>query len=362
MVWSSLPLIPSTRSALVALLIVSATVSLCGCAKLAYYGQAVSGQWQLLQSRRAVEDVLSDADTSPKLRQRLQIAWALRDFASTELALPDNGSYRDYADLQRAFVVRNVFVTPPLSLEPHQWCFPLVGCVTYRGYFNADAAERFAKTLRDQGNDVYVANVPAYSTLGWFDDPLLNTFVYWPIGRLAELMFHELAHQRLFIPNDTIFNESFATAVGRLGAQLWLVRHGTQADRENYELQQHRRETFLKLVLSTRDVLAELYNSSASNADKQAGKYRELRQLKARYQALKQTVWNGYAGYDAWFNEDLNNAKLAALGAYTDYEPAFRKLFEQSRGDFSTFYRAAEALGGLPPEVREQRLQALLAS
>jgi len=352
----------SVKQSLLALLMVIATISLYGCANLAYYGQAVSGQWQLLQSRRPVPDILADSDTPLELKQRLQIAWKIRDFASTKLALPDNGSYRNYADLQRAYVVRNVFATPPLSLDSRQWCFPLVGCVTYRGYFNADSAERFAKTLRAQGDDVYVANVPAYSTLGWFDDPLLNTFVHWPIGRLAELIFHELAHQQLFIPNDTVFNESFATAVGRLGAQLWLACHGTAADRENYARHQRRRETFLSLVLSTRDALTEIYTSSASDADKQIGKRRLLSELKTHYRKLKQAAWNGYAGYDAWFDEDLNNAKLAALGAYTDYEPAFRKLFEQSESDFSAFYDAAQALGALPPEVREQQLQALLRS
>ncbi|NJN46034.1 MAG: aminopeptidase, partial [Candidatus Competibacteraceae bacterium] len=218
-----------------------ATLTMSGCANLGYYGQAISGQWQLLQSRRPVQDILADSNTPLEVKHRLQVAWSIREFASTELALPDNGSYRNYADLQRAYVVRNVFATPPLSLQPRQWCFPLIGCVSYRGYFNADTAEQFAEILRAQGDDVYIANVPAYSTLGWFDDPLLNTFVHWPVGRLAELIFHELAHHRLFISNDTIFNESFATAVGRLGAQQWLARYGTSTEREDYERQQRRR-------------------------------------------------------------------------------------------------------------------------
>lgn len=332
---------------------------LAGCTELGYYGQAVSGQWQLLSLRRPLDELLADPTTAPALQQRLASARRLREFASRELALPDNGSYRSYADLGRPFVVWNVFATPELSLQPQEWCFPVVGCVSYRGYFEQTAAKRLAEELRVQGYDVFVGGVPAFSTLGWFDDPLLNTFVYWPTGRLAELVFHELAHQRLYVAGDTDFNESFATFVGEQGAQLWLARHGTPEERRAYEDFRRYREAFVDLVLRTKEELTELYASAQDVAAKRAGKQRLLAELQSRYHDLKQG-WNGYAGYDAWFDQDLNNARLAALSTYTRFVPAFAALFEQRGEEFPAFYRAVEALAELPPEAREDRLLALL--
>jgi predicted aminopeptidase len=333
---------------------------LIGCADLAYYRQAVSGQWQLLTLRRPLAEVLADPAIPTALQQRLKIAHALRDFASTELALPDNGSYRSYVDLQRPYLIENVFAAPELSLALRQWCFPVVGCVSYRGYFDTAAARQLAQVLRTEGADVYLAEIPAYSTLGWFDDPLLNTFVYWPTGQLAELMFHELAHQRLYIPGDSAFNESFASAVGSLGTRLWLAHHGIPAEQEAYTTFTRRRQEFLSLVTATRDELARLYASTQRDEVKRAGKQRLLTDLQDRYQTLKR-AWGGYTGYDRWFNGDLNNAKLAALNTYTCYVPAFEVLFERHGGDFAAFYKAAEALGKLPPAQRKMRLQALLA-
>jgi len=341
------------------LLLAGLVLSLSGCTEMAYYAQAVSGQRQLLSLRRPLDTVLADPATPSPLRLRLETAQALRDFASSELALPDNRSYRSYADLQRPYVVWNVFATPELSLELRQWCFPLVGCVSYRGYFNAAAAQRLANNLRAQGDDVYLGGVPAYSTLGWFDDPLLNTFVHWPIGRLAELVFHELAHQRLFIPNDTVFNESFATTVGQLGTRLWLTRHGTPEEQDAYEQYLQHYENFLVLVSTARDELARLYASNQPDEVKREAKRHLLTGLQARYQALR-AQGEGLVEYEHWLAEDLNNAKLAALNTYTHYVPAFEVLFEQSGRDFAAFYRAVEALGGLAPQVREARLQALL--
>ncbi len=224
-----------THYRLLALLLLPVGWVLSGCSNLAYYSQAIAGHWQLLHQRRPVDEVLADPATPPVLRQRLETARRLRDFASTELALPDNGSYRSYADLQRPYVVMNVFAAPELSLQLREWCFLVVGCVYYRGYFDADTARQFAATLHARGDDVYLAGIPAYSTLSWFDDPLLNTFVNWPTARLAELMFHELAHQRLFVAGDTDFNEAFATAVGHLGTRHWLARYGTPDEREAYD-------------------------------------------------------------------------------------------------------------------------------
>ena len=331
---------------------------LAGCAELAYYRQAAAGQWALWQASQPVPDVLHNLATPEALGQRLATAQAIRAFASAELALPDYGSYQHYANLQRPWVVKNVFAAPELSLEPRQWCFLIVGCLSYRGYFDPEAAQELAEALRADGDDVYVADISAYSTLGWFDDPLLNTFIHWPEGRLAELLFHELAHQRLYVANDTAFNEAYATAVGRLGAERWLERQGTAAGRAEYAADVQRREHFLQLTTETREQLAALYTDSRSATEKRVGKQRILAELYERYQALKQS-WGGYAAYDRWFAQDLNNAKLAGVSTYHRQVPAFLALFEQEGRNFAAFHRAAEAVGQLPPVERETRLQSL---
>lgn len=280
---------PRTRRSILWTLAVGTgfALGLSGCAELAYYRQAAVGQWALFQARRPVAAVLAEPAISAELRQRLETAQALRAFASAELVLPDNDSYRSYADLGRPWVVKNVFAAPELSLEPRRWCFLVVGCLSYRGYFEAGAAQGLAEALRAGGDDVYVADISAYSTLGWFDDPLLNTFIGWPVGRLAELMFHELAHQRLYVADDTAFNEAFATAMGRLGAERWLERHGTPREREEYAADVRRREQFLALVANAREQLLAVYASSRDEAAKRADKQRILTQLRERYQALK---------------------------------------------------------------------------
>ncbi len=340
------------------LLTLSLTLTLSGCADLAYYRQAAAGQWALWQARQPVAGVAADPETPAALRERLETAQAIRAFASAELSLPDNGSYQHYADLQRPWVVKNVFAAPELSLEPRQWCFPVAGCLSYRGYFDSAAAQQFADTLQAGGDDVYVADISAYSTLGWFDDPLLNTFIHWPDGRLAELIFHELAHQRLYVADDTAFNEAYATAVGQLGAARWLERRGGAGAQEEYAADVQRREQFLQLTADAREALAALYAFPWSEAEKRSGKRRILAELQERYQAFRQG-WDGYAGYDRWFAQDLNNAKLAGVSTYHRQVPAFLALFERGGRDFATFHRAVEAIGRLPPTAREARLQEL---
>lgn len=328
---------------------------LVGCSDLAYYRQAAAGQWELLQARQPIVEWLADPATVAELRQHLATAQTLRAFASSKLALPDNGSYQTYADIQRPWVVKNVFAAPELSLEPRHWCFLLIGCLSYRGYFNAAAAEQLAGELRATGDDVYVADIPAYSTLGWFDDPLLNTFIQWPTARLAELLFHELAHQRLYIADDSAFNEAFATAVGRLGTEHWLAEYGTNREREDYVVDLRRREQFLHLAAATRERLITVYAGTGDDAGKRAEKQRILAELRDRYQEVKQE-WGGYSGYDRWFAQDLNNAKLAGVSTYYRLAPAFMALFEQQGQDFAAFYQAAEAIGRLPPPERKARL------
>ena len=336
-------------------------LTLSACAEVAYYGQAANGHWQVLRLRRPLDQVLADPNTPLQLQQRLQTARAMRNFASTHLKLPDNGSYRSYADLGRRYVVQNIFAAPELSLEPRRWCFLLLGCVNYRGYFDTAAAQQLAQQLRAQGDDVYLAQIPAYSTLGWFDDPLLNTFIGWHSGRLAELLFHELTHQQLYIADDTTFNESFATTVGRLGARLWLNHHGSAQEQAIYERYLCHRQSFLALAIATKEELARLYASERSEETKRQSKHQILENFRVRYRNIKQQQWKGYSGYDDWFARDLNNAKLAALNTYTQLEPAFQVLFQQSGKDFSAFYQQVEALSELPRQTREVRLQALLA-
>lgn len=332
-----------------------------GCADLGYYRQAVAGQWELLQARQPVAELLNDPTIPTDLRQQLATAQTLRAFASRELDLPDNGSYRSYVDLHRPFVVKNVFAAPELRLKPHQWCFWFIGCLSYRGYFDADAAQQLAEQLRASGDDVYVADIPAYSTLGWFDDPLLNTFIQWPRARVAELMFHELAHQKLFIADDSAFNEAYATAVGRLGTERWLARYGTAREQEGYQDDYRRRQDFLQLLTATRTQLAAVYDSTDDDDTKRAAKKRIFAELRDRYRRMKQD-WGGYAGYDRWFEQDLNNAKLAGHSTYYRLVPAFLALYEREGQDFAAFHRAAAALGQRPAAEREAQLQALSAS
>ena len=333
---------------------------LTSCADMAYYQQAMGGHLALLRATRPVTDVLADPLTAPPLRRRLQQAQALRAFASAELALPDNDSYRHYADLGRPYAVQNVFAAPALSLEPRRWCYWAVGCLSYRGYFDAEAAHELAAQLRVAGDDVYVTDIPAYSTLGWLDDPLLNTFPQWPVGRLAELLFHELAHQRLYIANDTAFNEAFATAMGRLGAERWLKRHATAGEQAEYQADCQRRADFLRLTGAARAHLQAVYQSHQTDTIKHTEKQAIFTALREDYQQLKQR-WGGYAGYDRWFAQDLNNAKLAGNSTYHRWVPAFVALYRQQDQDFPAFYRAVEALGRLSAPERLARLVALSA-
>ncbi len=326
-----------------------------GCASPVYYFHAVSGQLEILNKRRPVQEVLNDPATTPRTRQQLELVLRLRDFASQELRLPDNRSYRSYADLERPFVIWNVFATPELSLEPKQWCFVFAGCVSYRGYFAREKAGDFAAGLKRDGYDVYVGGVPAYSTLGWFNDPLLNTFIHRSEADLAGLLFHELAHQVLYVGGDTAFNESFATVVELEGVRRWFDRHGTPQQAETYRRKFQRRGRFTALVLKHKLRLAEIYASNSSEAEKRSAKARIFKELRSDYAALKKN-WGGFADYDKWFTPDLNNAHLAAIGLYHRHVAVFQKLLAQHRGDLMAFYRSVKELANLPRTEREALL------
>ena len=330
---------------------------LSGCASPLYYAQAVQGQMEILTKRRPVEEVLADPATSPEMRRQLELVRRLRDFVSRELQLPDNRSYRTYADLERPFVVWDVFATPELSLEPKQWCFLIAGCVPYRGYFARDKAEQFAAGLKQKGYDVYVGGVPAYSTLGWFDDPLLNTFIHRSEAELAGLLFHELAHQKIYVSGDSAFNESFATVIELEGVKRWFQQSGNTKEAEAYRQKIQRREEFTALVLKHRAHLKETYASTLIDAEKRMAKARVFEELRNDYAKLK-TIWNGYSAFDNWFNQDLNNAHLAAIGLYSQYVAAFQALLAHHGGDLAAFYREVERLAQLPSHERTVVLQA----
>jgi len=333
-----------------------------GCSDLDYYRQSVRGHLDLMSRAKPVDDWLAQGDTQPTLKQRLDLSRQMRDFSVQVLKLPDNPSYRAYADLQRAAAVWNVVAAPPLSLNLKTWCYPVTGCVGYRGYFDRAEADAFAAALRAEGYDVSVYGVPAYSTLGWSNwiggDPLLNTFVNRSEGELARLIFHELAHQKLYVADDTMFNESFATAVERIGTRLWLEQQGSDAVRTQYREGQQRRQDFRELTARWRDQLEGLYASDRSDEAKLAAKSELLAQLRADYVQTKQQRWGGFAGYDPWFAH-VNNASLGVLAAYTELAGDFERLFVQQGNDFERFYARVAEIGALPKAQRHATLRAV---
>lgn len=339
---------------LIALLTVSA------CANLSYYAQSFTGQWEVLSKRRAIERLLQAPDTPAPLKARLAEVLAIRQFAVQTLHLPDNASYQSYADLNRPYVVWNVVATPPFALQPLHWCFPFAGCLSYRGYFDKRRAQAFAQDLTRRGDDVAVLGVPAYSTLGWFDDPVLNTVISWPERRLAGLIFHELAHQKLYVRDDSTFNESFAVTVEDAGVRRWLEQRHDTAALQQYHLEKQRQAGFLALIQRTRAELARIYATPLSIADRRRAKAQAFATLQSRYQQLRR-AWGGYAGYDRWFARPLNNADIAALQTYHADVPALQALLARQRGDLDAFYAAARRVGLLSPAARTAALQALAA-
>ncbi len=329
-----------------------------GCATLGYYVHSVNGHLQLMSMRTPVDRIIADEQTSDELRQRLKKALAIREFAQRELDLPDNGSYRSYVDLDRPYVSWIVIAAPELSLKAETWCFPVIGCVAYRGYFREADAHRFATDLATEGYDVVVNGAQAYSTLGWFDDPLLNTMIHQPEYRLAGLIFHELAHQRVYVKSDSAFNEAYAVVVERAGVLRWLDQAGDPELSARYARDQQRRADFLELIGGARRSLEELYASELGDDAKRAGKAAIFDRLRADYSALKQR-WEGYAGYDRWFDSDLNNAKLALVATYNAYVPALEKLLSREGGNLVSFNKACERLARMSSEDRRGALERL---
>jgi predicted aminopeptidase len=290
---------------------------LTGCDTVAYYRQAIGGHMEIMASARPVEAWLADPATSPRLRERLEMARRIREFASRELRLPDNRSYTSYADLGRPYVVWNVFAAGEFSVEPRQECFPITGCVAYRGFFSEQEARRHAEKLRSQGFDVHVGGVAAYSTLGWFDDPLLSSFIGYPDAQLARLLFHELAHQLVYARDNTTFNESFAVVVEEEGVRRWLEALGRGADLESFRALQARRKAFAQKVKDTRGRLAELYlDKTLSREALLARKAGEFERLRAEYPTIVPA--------------EPSNAFLTSVALYTELVPAFEQILRES--------------------------------
>ena len=339
-------------------LVTSAALTLAGCANVTYYAQSVTGHLALISRARPVEMVVADPETAPRLAARLRIALDIREFASTALALPANESYHRFVDLDRRYVLWNVVAAPELSLEPRQWCFPVAGCLSYRGYFSEADAREHAGTLASEGWDVTVAGVGAYSTLGWFDDPLLSTMVALSEYHFAGIVFHELAHQRLYVPGDTAFNESFAVVVERAGVRRWIEAQGRAGLAGRYRIAAERRAVFLNLVRDTRRDLETVYASSRPEAEKREAKVHLIERLRTRYDALRAT-WEGGPTWDFWFERGVNNAAIALLSTYDRWVPVLDALLARSGGDLEAFYLECEALTALTPVERRARLEAL---
>jgi predicted aminopeptidase len=348
-------LLPRWRSGL----LLCVLLSLAGCAQMNYYAQATHGQSSLMAAARPIDDLLQNPELEPKLRQRLLTANKIRRFAVDELALPDNGTYQNYADLQRPYALWNVVATPELSMKPLQWCFPIAGCVSYRGYYSEAGAQAFAGEMRAAGNDVQIMGVPAYSTLGWYKDPVLSSFINYPDAEVARLMIHELAHQIVYVQGDTQFNESFATAVEEVGVDRWLARNGDEKARQLYMTAQQRKQQFIALLLQYRQKLVDNYASGRTDAAKRQAKQEIFAALQDDYQALKAS-WNGHTAYDRWFAQGLTNAHLASVATYHDLVPGFRALLRETN-DFPAFYRAVIDLSRLDKQARDRQLAGLAA-
>ena len=321
-----------------------------------YYWQSAAGQFDVMSRARSIHDVIEETDDAA-LKVRLARIRGMREFASRELGLPANGSYTRYSDLGRPFVTWNVFATPELSLTPRRWCFPIAGCVNYRGYFREAEANDEAARLKSDGEDVYIGGVPAYSTLGYFDDPILSSFVRWPETDIARLIFHELSHQLIYVPGDTVFNESFASAVEEIGLMRWLIAEHNPELVSQMERTQRQRAMFKQLVRDTRARLVSIYASRIPAAQKRKQKAEAFAEMKVAYDEAKLKD-PGLGGYERWFAQVPNNASLSAIALYTDRMPAFREVLREQGDDLGRFYARVRQIAALPKAERDRLLDA----
>jgi len=328
--------------------------TLSGCSTLSYYAQSVNGQLEILQKRQPIDALINNNSLPGDTLAQLTLSKQIRDFAINELGLPDNNSYIDYADLERDFVVWNVFAAPELSLQSRQWCYLIVGCLSYRGYFSEEGANTLANELENQGYDVFVGGVTAYSTLGWFADPVLNTMLRFGDTYLAKVIFHELAHQKVYIKDDTEINEAFADTVAETGVRRWL-NGNNPVTYEQFETIQLQENEFVELVLKYRNQLDDLYNSGMTDTQKRMQKSVLLEQMKNEYQQMYPDN-NIHRRYDSWFATGLNNAKVIAVVTYRKYMPGFKKMLLGVDNNLDAFYSLVDQLRHCTYEQRREIL------
>ena len=320
-----------------------------------YLLQSAQGQLSLMSKREPITRVVNSPQTPPALRSQLREVNAIRDFATRVLGLPDNGSYRTYADVGRPFVVWNVVAAPEFSVDPKEWCYPIVGCVAYRGYFDDRSARSYAAELHTRGWDVSVSGVAAYSTLGHFDDPILNTMMGWDDVELAAIVFHELTHQLLYVPGDAPFNEALATTVEEEGVRRWLVSQGRGADLQRHLERQGRYLRVVDLLRRTRAELGVLYASGTDAPSMRERKAAAFDRLRGEYRGLN-AQWGGDAPFASWFDGHLNNARLASIATYYDCVPGFERELAAAQGDLPAFYGRVRGLAKLGQQVRDARV------
>jgi len=336
--------------------LVPVALGLGGCSTVGYYAHIARGESSLLSARRPIASVLADPGANARLKQQLRLAQEARAFASGHLGLPRNRSYTTYADLHRPYATWNVFAAPEFSLAAYERCYPVAGCIAYRGYYDPAQAEAYAKRLREHGLETWVGGVPTYSTLGIFADPILNTMMRWSDDRLAAMIFHELAHQRLYVKGDTTFDESFATFVQEEGLRQWRAARGLPPGDDAAQV---RAQEFDQLVLATRERLRALYASRLPAEAMRARKREEIERLRRDYATLRDTRWNGDHAWDAWIAGEINNAKLLPFGLYNRWVKAFAALYRKSGGDWEVFYREAARIAHADPASRMRELVAL---
>ena len=331
-----------------------------GCSTIGYYSQAVGGHLKLMSAREPIDELLASDSTDPELRTKLQTLVDARQFAVDTLKLPENDSYNSYAATGRRYVTWNVVAAEEFSLSAKTWCFPVAGCVSYKGYFAEEDAKAYAAELSEQNLDVIIGGATAYSTLGWFDDPVLDTMLNGGDIRYVGTLFHELAHQVLYIKDDSNFNEAFASFVEQEGLRIWLADRGQQDRIERYNTILERSEGFTALLKTTRGKLVELYKQELSDEIKRERKQRVFDEMQSDYQLLKQS-WDGYSGYDGWFSREINNARLISVATYRRFIPAFAAMYLDANRDLDSFYKQAKKVAAMPTDERRKLMADYLA-
>ena len=349
------------RKVIIGLIACAFLLPLSACSAVGYYAQAVGGHFKLMRARQPIRELLADEGTEPELREKLQTLVDARSFAAMELLLPDNDSYSTYVQTGRSAVTWNVVAAEEFSVQPKTWCFPVAGCVNYRGYFDRADADAYAKALSQENFDVSVGGASAYSTLGWFDDPVLDTMLRGGDIRYVGTLFHELAHQVLYVKDDSNFNEAYATFVEQIGVRRWLAYRNEASRVPGYDAWLLRVEGFVALLKRTRESLQALFAKDIADDIMRDEKQKVFDTMRAEYQTLKKS-WGGYSGYDSWFKRDLNNARLVAVSTYRRNVPAFYAMFEEANQDLARFYEIARRVSELPTKERRAKLDEYLVA